>query len=193
MSLSLTKGGNLSLTKNAGSAGLRHVTIGLGWDERATDGSDFDIDALAFLCNDAGRVRGNSDFVFFNQLQSGCGSVVHQGDNTDGQGDGDDEQIRIDLSQVPSDIKKISICVIIYESESRGQNFGMISNAFVRIVNEADDREMARYDLSEDACLESSLIFADVYRHNGEWKFRAVGQGYSGGLGPLARHFGVQV
>ena len=193
MSLSLTKGGNLSLTKSAGNAGLRHITIGLGWDERATDGSSFDIDALAFLCNDAGKVRGNGDFVFFNQLSSGCGSVVHQGDNTDGAGDGDDEQIKIDLSKVPEDIKKVSICVVIYDAENRAQNFGMICNAFARVSNDADGREMARYDLSEDASLQSALIFAEVYRHNGEWKFKAVGQGFAGGLAPLARNFGVQV
>jgi tellurium resistance protein TerD len=191
MSVSLSKGGNVSLSKE--EPGLTKILIGLGWDTRTTDGADFDLDASAFLLGGSGRVRGDSDFIFYNNLRSSDGSVEHTGDNRTGEGDGDDEAMKVDLSRVPQDIQKISVTVTIHDGESRRQSFGMVSNAFVRIVNDATGREIARYDLAEDASTETAMIFGEVYRHNSEWKFRAVGQGYKGGLGPLARNFGVNV
>lgn len=191
MSISLAKGGNVSLSKEA--PGLTRIMIGLGWDERATDGADFDLDASAFLLNEGGRVRSDSDFIFYNNLRSADGSVEHAGDNRTGGGDGDDEQIKVDLSRVPADVHKIAVTVTIHEGESRRQNFGMVSNAFIRVVDETSGREITRYDLNEDASVETAMIFGEVYRHNGEWKFRAVGQGFKGGLGPLARNYGVNV
>lgn len=191
MSISLAKGGNVSLSKEA--PGLTRIMIGLGWDERATDGADFDLDASAFLLNEGGRVRSDSDFIFYNNLRSADGSVEHAGDNRTGGGDGDDEQIKVDLSRVPADVHKIAVTVTIHEGESRRQNFGMVSNAFIRVVDETSSREITRYDLNEDASVETAMIFGEVYRHNGEWKFRAVGQGFKGGLGPLARNYGVNV
>jgi tellurium resistance protein TerD len=191
MSVSLSKGGNVSLSKE--EPGLAKVLIGLGWDTRTTDGADFDLDASAFLLNGTNRVRSDSDFIFYNNLRSGDGSVEHTGDNRTGEGDGDDEALTVDLARVPQDIQKISVAVTIHDGESRRQSFGMVSNAFIRVVNDATGREIARYDLSEDASTETAMIFGEVYRHNSEWKFRAVGQGYKGGLGPLARNFGVNV
>ncbi len=191
MAVSLSKGGNISLSKEA--PGLSKVTVGLGWDERVTDGSDFDLDAVAFILGESGKVRGDSDFIFYNQLTGAGGSVVHQGDNLTGGGDGDDEQIKIELGSVPADVKKVSVCVTIHEADQRNQNFGMVSNAFIRVVNDADGKELARYDLSEDMSTETAMIFAEVYRHGSEWKFKAIGQGFAGGLGPLARNFGVNV
>jgi tellurium resistance protein TerD len=191
MSVSLSKGGNVSLSKE--EPGLAKVLIGLGWDTRSTDGADFDLDASAFLLNSGGRVRGDADFIFYNNLRSSDGSVEHTGDNRTGEGEGDDEAVKVDLSRVPQDIQKISIAVTIHDGESRRQSFGMVSNAFVRVVNDATGREIARYDLAEDASTETAMIFGEVYRHNAEWKFRAVGQGYKGGLGPLARNFGVNI
>ncbi len=191
MAISLSKGGNISLTKQA--PGLSEVTVGLGWDERVTDGADFDLDAVAFLCNANGRVRGNTDFIFYNNLTSGDGSVQHLGDNLTGVGAGDDEQIKVALNRVPADVEKIAICVTVHDAETRRQNFGMVNNAFVRVVNNADGKELARYDLSEDMSMETAMIFAEVYRRNNEWKFKAIGQGFAGGLGPLARNYGVEL
>ena len=191
MSISLNKGGNLSLSKEA--PGLTKILVGLGWDTRSTDGQDFDLDASAFLLKEGDKVRGDTDFIFYNQLKSPEGSVEHTGDNLTGEGEGDDEVIKVDLSRVPPDIQKISVVVTIHDGEARRQNFGMVSNAFIRIVNEAGGAEIARYDLSEDASTETAMIFGEVYRNGPEWKFRAVGQGYNGGLGPLARNFGVNV
>lgn len=191
MSISLSKGGNVSLSKE--DPGLSEILIGLGWDTRSTDGADFDLDASAFLVNAASRVRSDADFIFYNQLKSTDGSVEHTGDNRTGEGDGDDEAIRVDLPRVPADIAKIVVGVTIHDGESRRQNFGMVGNAFIRVVNAKTNREVARYDLSEDYSTETALIFGEVYRHNTEWKFRAVGQGYQGGLGPMARNFGVNV
>lgn len=192
MAVSLSKGGNVSLSKEGGST-LTKVMVGLGWDERVTDGADFDLDAAAFCLNAAGKVRNDSDFIFYNNLSGASGSVVHQGDNLTGTGDGDDEQVLIDLPNVPADVDKIAICVTIHEADARRQNFGMVSNAFVRVVNVADGKELARYDLSEDMSTETAMIFAEVYRRGEEWKFKAIGQGFAGGLGPLARSFGVSV
>lgn len=191
MAISLSKGGNVSLTKSA--PGLTNILIGLGWDARATDGAGFDLDASGFLLTTAGKVRSDADFIFFNQPASADGSVKHLGDNTTGAGDGDDEQITVDLTKVPADVDKIAIAVTIHEAEARKQSFGMVSQAFVRVVNAADNSEIVRYDLSEDFSIETALIFGEVYRNAGEWKFRAVGQGFQGGLGAMAKNFGVNV
>jgi tellurium resistance protein TerD len=191
MSISLNKGGNLSLSKEA--PGLTRILVGLGWDTRSSDGQDFDLDASAFLLKEGDKVRADTDFIFYNQLKSPEGSVEHTGDNLTGEGEGDDEVIKVDLSRVPPEIQKISVAVTIHDAEARRQNFGMVSNAFIRIVNEAGGAEIGRYDLSEDASTETAMIFGEVYRNGPEWKFRAVGQGYNGGLGPLARNFGVNV
>lgn len=191
MAVSLSKGGNVSLSKEA--PGLKHVVIGLGWDPRVTDGQEFDLDASVFLCGEDGKVRGDTDFVFYNNKVGGDGAVEHQGDNKTGEGEGDDEQVKIDLSSVPADVKKLAFAVTIHEAESRKQNFGMVSNAFMRVVNGEDGKELARYDLSEDYSTETAMIFGEVYRHGDEWKFKAIGQGFGGGLHPLASSFGVNV
>lgn len=191
MAISLTKGGNVNLSKEAPD--LTQMTIGLGWEPRATDGQDFDLDAIAFLLNDAGKVRNDQDFIFFNNLKSSDGSVEHTGDNRTGEGDGDDEAIKVNLANVPSDVTKIAVCAIIYEGQARNQNFGQVADAFIRVVNDNGNTEIARYDLSEDSSTETAMIFGEIYRHNGEWKFRAVGQGFSGGLGPLAASYGIAV
>ena len=191
MSISLSKGANISLSKEA--PGLSKILVGLGWDTRSSDGQDFDLDASAFLLAAGDKVRSDSDFIFYNQLKSSDGSVEHTGDNLTGEGEGDDEVIKVDLSRVPAEIQKVSVAVTIHEAEGRRQNFGMVTNAFIRVVNEANNGELARYDLSEDASTETAMVFGELYRHGEEWKFRAVGQGYNGGLGPLARNFGVNV
>lgn len=191
MSISLSKGGNVSLSKE--DPGLTKILIGLGWDVRSTDGADFDLDASAFLLKGDNRVRSDADFIFYNQLKSTDGSVEHTGDNRTGEGEGDDESLKVELTRVPAEIEKIAVAVTIHDGENKRQNFGMVQNAFIRVVNDATGRELARYDLTEDASIETAMIFGEVYRHNGEWKFRAVGQGYQGGLGPLARNYGVNV
>lgn len=189
MSISIAKGGNVSLSKEA--PGLTKILIGLGWDARATDGADFDLDASAFLLAESGKVRSDADFIFYNQLKSSDGSVEHTGDNLTGEGEGDDEAIKVDLSRVPAEIQRIAVAVTIHDADNRKQNFGMVQNAFIRVVNDSDNKEIARYDLSEDYSTETALIFGEVYRHGAEWKFRAVGQGFQGGLAPLARNYGV--
>ncbi len=189
MSISIAKGGNVSLSKEA--PGLTKILIGLGWDARATDGADFDLDASAFLCTESGKVRSDADFIFYNQLKSSDGSVEHTGDNLTGEGEGDDEAIKVDLSRVAAEIQKVAVAVTIHDADNRKQNFGMVQNAFIRVVNDSDNKEIARYDLSEDYSTETALIFGEVYRHGAEWKFRAVGQGFEGGLAPLARNYGV--
>jgi len=191
MAISLTKGGNVNLSKEA--PGLTNMTIGLGWDPRATDGQDFDLDAIAFLLDESGKVRNDQDFIFFNNLKSGDGSVEHTGDNRTGEGDGDDESIKVNLASVPADVNKIAVCAIIYEGQARNQNFGQVGDAFIRVINDNGNTEIARYDLSEDGSTETAMIFGEIYRHSGEWKFRAVGQGFAGGLGPLAASYGVNV
>jgi len=191
MSVSLSKGGNVSLSKE--EPGLTRILIGLGWDTRTTDGTDFDLDASAFLLGASERVRGDDDFIFYNNLRSSDGSVEHTGDNRTGEGDGDDEALKVELGKVPAEIQKVAVTVTIHDGEARRQSFGMVSNAFIRVVNDVTGREIARYDLSEDASTETAMIFGEIYRHNGEWKFRAVGQGYKGGLAPLARNFGVNI
>jgi len=191
MAISLSKGGNVSLTKSA--PGLTNILIGLGWDARATDGAGFDLDASGFLLTSAGKVRSDADFIFFNQPASADGSVKHLGDNTTGAGDGDDEQMAVDLTKVPADVDKIAIAVTIHEAEARKQSFGMVSQAFVRVVNAADNVEIVRYDLSEDFSIETALVFGEIYRNSGEWKFKAVGQGFQGGLGAMAKSYGVNI
>ncbi|MDQ1921411.1 TerD family protein [Massilia pseudoviolaceinigra] len=189
MAISLQKGGNVNLSKEA--PGLTKVVIGLGWDPRATDGSAFDLDGSAFMLKADGKVRADADFIFYNNLKSSDGSVVHGGDNTSGAGEGDDEQVRIDLSAVPAEIDKVSFCVTIHEAETRKQNFGMVGKAYIRCLNADGDKELARYDLSEDGSTETAMIFGELYRAGAEWKFKAIGQGFKGGLGPLAKSFGV--
>ena len=191
MAISLQKGGNVNLSKEDPT--LKRVMIGLGWDPRASDGATFDLDGSAFLLRGDGKVRGDNDFIFYNNLKSSDGSVQHTGDNRDGQGDGDDERVVVELSRVPAEIEKISFAVTIHEAEQRRQSFGMVSRAFIRCMNADGEREIARYDLSEDSSTETAMIFGELYRAGGDWKFRAVGQGYNGGLGPLARSFGVNV
>lgn len=191
MAISLQKGGNVNLSKEA--PGLKKMTIGLGWDTRATDGAGFDLDGAVFLLNTTGKVRSDADFIFYNNLKSADGSIVHSGDNLTGAGEGDDETVSIDLSSVPADIDKIVVGVTIHEAESRGQNFGMVSKAFIRCINADGGTEIARYDLSEDGSTEAAMVFGEVYRNGTDWKFRAIGQGFQGGLGPLAKSFGVAV
>ena len=191
MAISLQKGGNVNLSKEA--PGLSKILIGLGWDVRATDGADFDLDGSAFLLSASGKVRSDADFVFYNQSKSDNGAVEHTGDNRTGAGDGDDEAIIINLPAVPADVEKIAITVTIHDADARRQNFGQVSSAFIRCVNADTNVEIARFDLSEDASVETTMIFGEVYRHNGEWKFKAIGQGFKGGLAALAQHFGVNV
>jgi tellurium resistance protein TerD len=191
MGVALTKGGNVSLSKSAPN--LTAIMVGLGWDARSTTGADFDLDASALLLGENGRVLSDSHFVFFNNLRSPDGSVEHTGDNLTGEGEGDDEVILVNLATVPPQVDRIVFPVSIYEAEERGQSFGQVNNAFIRVVNQADNDELARYDLSEDASSETAMIFGEVYRRNGEWKFRAVGQGYASGLRGIAVDFGVNV
>ncbi|MDX2705972.1 TerD family protein [Streptomyces sp. PA03-6a] len=190
MGVTLAKGGNVSLTKAAPN--LTNVLIGLGWDARSTTGAPFDLDASALLCG-SGRVLGDEYFVFYNNLKSPEGSVEHTGDNLTGDGEGDDEVLLVDLSAVPERVDKIVFPVSIYDADARGQTFGQVSNAFIRVVNQTDQSELARYDLSEDASSETAMIFGELYRYGGEWKFRAVGQGYASGLRGIALDFGVNV
>jgi len=191
MAISLQKGGNVNLSKEA--PGLKKMTIGLGWDTRATDGAGFDLDGAVFLLNTTGKVRSDADFIFYNNLKSADGSIVHSGDNLTGAGEGDDETVTIDLATVPADIDKIVVGVTIHDAETRGQNFGMVSKAFIRCINADGGTEIARYDLSEDGSTEAAMVFGEVYRNGTDWKFRAIGQGFQGGLGPLAKSFGVAV
>ncbi|MER0481111.1 TerD family protein [Streptomyces sp. Edi2] len=191
MGVSLAKGGNVSLSKEA--PGLTAVTVGLGWDVRTTTGADYDLDASALLCTEAGKVVSDAHFVFYNNLTSPDGSVRHTGDNLTGEGEGDDESVEVTLSTVPAEVAKIVFPVSIHDAESRGQSFGQVRNAFIRVVNQADGAELARYDLSEDASTETAMVFGELYRSGAEWKFRAVGQGYASGLAGIAADFGVNV
>ncbi len=191
MAISLNKGGNLSLSKTDPS--LTRLLIGLGWDERVTSGAEFDLDASVFLLNNLGKVRGDHDFIFYNQLKSDNGAVEHTGDNRSGAGEGDDEVIKVNLSQLPTDIEKIAVTVTIHDAQARNQNFGQVANAFIRVVNEDTGAEVVRFDLAEDYSVETAMIFGEVYKHNGEWKFRAVGQGYSGGLAAMCQQYGVNI
>ena len=191
MSISLSKGGNVSLSKT--DPGLSRILVGLGWDVRATDGAAFDLDASIFILGANEKVRSDLDFIFYNQLRSSDGSIEHTGDNRTGVGEGDDEAIKADLERIPSDVTKLVVCVTIHDADERRQNFGMVRSAFIRVVNDDTGTEITRYDLSEDASTETAMIFGEVYRNASEWKFRAVGQGFAGGLGSLAAHFGVNI
>lgn len=191
MAISLTKGQNVSLSKTDPS--LKNVLVGLGWDARSTDGQDFDLDASVFMATENAKVPSDSYFIFYNQLVSPCGGVEHTGDNLTGDGDGDDESVIVRLDKVESNIKSLFITVTIHDAEARRQNFGQVSNAFVRIVNNDTSDEIVRFDLSEDYSTETAMVFGEIYRHNGEWKFRAIGQGYAGGLYALCKQYGVNV
>lgn len=192
MAINLSKGGNINLSKTAPT--MNKVDLGLGWNPRATDGKAFDLDAVAFLTGEDGKVRLDGEFIFFNQKVSPCGSVTHNGDNRTGDGDGDDETISVDLSKVPQEVAKIVFAVTIHEGQQNGQNFGMVDRAYIRVINQdANAEELARFDLSEDGSTEVAMIFGELYRHSGEWKFKAVGQGFNGGLGALAASYGVAV
>ncbi len=191
MGISLNKGGNLSLSKTDPT--LKNILIGLGWDARPTSGADFDLDASAFMVKEDGKVRSDSDFIFYNQLKSTCGSVEHTGDNKTGAGEGDDEALIVLLDKVPAEIQRIVFTVTIHDAEARKQNFGQVSNAFIRVVNKDSNNEVARFDLSEDASIETAMVFGEIYKHGGEWKFKAVGQGYAGGLAALARQYGINI
>ena len=190
MAISLQKGQKIDLTKT--NPGLSKILIGLGWDTNKYDGgSAFDLDAAAFLLGEDGKAKSESDFIFYGNLKHVSESVEHLGDNLTGEGDGDDEQIKIDLSKVPADVAKIDFTVTIYDADKRNQNFGQVSNAFIRIVDEANNTELIRYDLGEDFSIETAVVVAELYRHNGEWKFNAIGSGFSGGLSALCANFGI--
>ncbi|MDQ3222982.1 MAG: TerD family protein [Gemmatimonadota bacterium] len=193
MGVSLSKGGNVSLTKEAGAAGLTSVTVGLGWDIRSTTGADFDLDASAIALGQGGKALSDQHFIFFNNLASPDGAIQHTGDNLTGEGEGDDEAINVNLGIMPPDIDKIVFPVSIYDADSRSQSFGQVRNAFIRVVNQANNSELARYDLTEDASTETAMVFGELYRNGQEWKFRAVGQGYASGLKGIAQDFGVNV
>ena len=191
MAVSLTKGSNVSLSKEA--PGLTEVVVGLGWDPRVTDGTEFDLDASIFITGENGKVLNDSSFIFYNNKTSQDGSVEHLGDNRSGAGDGDDEQVNVKLTGLAADVKKLVFAVTIHDAESRKQSFGQVGNAYIRVVNKADGKELARYDLSEDASTETAMIFGELYRHNDEFKFKAIGQGFAGGLKPLAESHGVSI
>jgi tellurium resistance protein TerD len=192
MGISLQKGQNVSVSREAGGS-LQKVLVGLGWDPRASAGADFDLDASAFMVTKDGKVRSDADFVFYGQLKSADGSVQSMGDNRTGGGDGDDEQLTVDLGAVSQDVSTIVFVVTIYDYDKRKQNFGQVSNCFIRIVNADNDKELMRFDLGEDFSVESAVVFGELYRHQQDWKFRAVGQGYQGGLMALCQRYGVNV
>ncbi len=187
---SLVRGANVFLTRGTP---VTLIAVGLGWDTKMTRSREetFDLDASAFLLDDKGKVLSNDHFVFFNHLKSPDGSVQHLGDNLTGAGEGDDEVINVDLPKVSAEVKRIAFAVTIYEAEERKQNFGMVNNAFIRIVHRANNQELARYDLGKDYSTETAMIFGEVYRYKEEWKFKAIGQGFAGGLESVVKHFGV--
>ncbi len=191
MGVSLTKGGNVSLTKQAPQ--LTAVNVGLGWDVRTTTGVDFDLDASALALDATGKIVSDQHFVYFNNLRSPDGAIEHVGDNLTGQGDGDDEVIKVDLAAIPATVASVVFPVSVYDAESRGQSFGQVRNAFIRVVDQATNNELARYDLTEDASTETAMVFGELYRNGAEWKFRATGQGYASGLAGIARDFGVNL
>ncbi|MDR0272058.1 MAG: TerD family protein [Clostridiales bacterium] len=192
MAISLQKGQKVDLTK--GNAGLTKIMIGLGWDTNKYDGGyDFDLDASAFLVSENGKVPSDSDFVFYGNLKHASGSVEHTGDNLTGEGEGDDEVINIDLSKVPANIARIGITVTIHDPDVRSQNFGMVSNAYIHVVNPSNGSELIRYDLGEDYSVETAVVVAEIYRHDTEWKFNAIGSGFKGGLRALCLNYGVNV
>lgn len=192
MAITLSKGQKVDLTKT--NPGLSKVMVGLGWDTNKYDGgNDFDLDASVFLLDSNGKCSSEKDFIFYNQLVGGNGSVEHTGDNLTGDGDGDDEQVKVDLSSVPASVEKISFVITIHDAEARNQNFGQVSNAFVRIVNQDSNDEIIRYDLGEDFSIETAIIVGELYRHSGEWKFSAIGSGYQGGLSRIVSDYGLSI
>ena len=192
MPINLSKGQKVDLTK--GNASFKHIMVGLGWDVNAFDsGADFDLDASAFMCGANGKCPTEKEFVFYGNLEHPSGAVKHQGDNLTGEGDGDDEQIFVDLKAIPESVDKIAFTVTIYEAQERRQNFGQVSNAYIRIVDEDTNQELIRYDLGEDFSIETAIVVGELYRHNGEWKFNAIGSGFQGGLAALCGHYGIQV
>ena len=192
MAVSLSKGQKVSLTKD--NPNLKNILVGLGWDVKRYDGGfDFDLDAAAFLLGANGKVTSDADFVFYNQLKHPSGSVEHLGDNLTGAGEGDDEEIKIDLSKVPANIEKIDFTVTIYDAKERNQTFGQVENAYIRVVDEATGKELIRYDLGEDFSIETAVVVGEIYRKNGEWRFNAIGSGWEGGLAALGKNYGVNV
>ena len=192
MAVNLSKGQKVDLTK--GRPGLSRIVVGLGWDTNKYDGGfDFDLDAAAFLLGAGGKVTRDADFVFYGNLKHDSGAVEHLGDNLTGAGDGDDEQIKVNLALVPGNIERIGFTVTIYDSDVRRQNFGQVSNAFIRIVDEASNTELIHYDLGEDFSIETAVVVGELYRHAGEWKFNAIGSGFQGGLYALCKNYGVNV
>lgn len=193
MAVNLSKGGRVNLSKE--NPGLNKVSVGLGWDSRVSDGDEFDLDASVFLLNESGKARTDADFVFYNNMTALGGAVQHMGDNRTGEGEGDDEQIKLDLGAILSKdptVQKLAFVVTIHEAEQRGQNFGQVENAFIRVVNDAGDEEIVRYDLTEDYSIETAMVFGELYLKDGEWRFAAVGQGFSGGLGALIGKYGLE-
>lgn len=192
MPINLSKGQKVDLTK--GNPGLKSIMVGLGWDVNAFDsGNAFDLDASAFMVGENGKCPTEKEFVFYGNLEHPSGAVQHMGDNLTGEGEGDDEQIQIDLTKIPANISKIAFTVTIYEAEVRRQNFGQVSNSFIRIVDESTNTELIRYDLGEDFSIETAMVVGELYRHNGEWKFNAIGSGFQGGLAALCGHYGIEV
>ena len=192
MAITLSKGQKVSLTK--GTPGLKHIVVGLGWDTNKYDGGfDFDLDSAAFLLDENGKVNADTDFVFYNNLKHSSGAVEHLGDNLTGEGDGDDEQVKVDLSLVPQNISKIAFTVTIHEALERRQNFGQVSNSYVRVIDEDTNQELLNYELGEDFSIETAIVVCEIYRHNGEWKFNALGSGFEGGLEALCKNFGVNI
>ena len=190
MAISLTKGQKVDLTK--GKPSIKHLMVGLGWDVNAFDsGVDFDLDASVFLTDANGKCTSDSDFIFYGNLKHSSGCVEHKGDNRTGSGDGDDEQIDVDLSKVPDNLSKIAFTVTIYEADKRNQNFGMVSNSYCRIVDQTTNEELVRFDLGEDFSIETAVVVGELYKNNGEWKFNAIGSGFQGGLGALCAHYGI--
>lgn len=192
MPINLSKGQKVDLTK--GNPGLKNIMVGLGWDVNAYDsGADFDLDAAAFMIGAGGKCPTEKEFIFYGNLAHASGAVKHMGDNLTGEGEGDDEQIQVDLSKVPANVEKIAFTVTIYEAETRRQNFGQVSNAFIRLVDESNGTELIRYDLGEDFSIETAVVVGELYRNNGEWKFNAIGSGFQGGLAALCGHYGIDV
>ncbi|GFI33083.1 general stress protein 16U [Lachnospiraceae bacterium] len=192
MAINLSKGQKVDLTK--GNPGLKNIMVGLGWDVNAFDsGADFDLDAAAFMLGANGKCPTDKEFVFYGNLSHPSGAVNHMGDNLTGEGEGDDEQVQVDLSKVPANVEKIAFTVTIYDAETRKQNFGQVSNAFIRLVDEANGAELIRYDLGEDFSIETAVVVGELYRNGAEWKFNAIGSGFQGGLSALCGHYGIEV
>ncbi len=194
MAIDLVKGQRVSLDSS-----MKLALVGLGWDtNKFTGGGDFDLDASAFLLNEEGKLIRDEDFIFYNNLESTTKAVVHQGDNRTGAGDGDDEVIMVDFTKIPADVSKIAIVVTIHDAKARGQNFGQVSNAYIRILKMQDEfdcigEQVLKFDLEEEFSIETALVVAEIYKKNGEWKFNAVAAGYSDGLAGVCRAFGADI